>query len=546
MDRNDFSLDRLPCLAPVSAADRWRSPAENVERIFKNWLGRLINFPTASAERSQCEHSGVGIRSCARAVWRTQAPAPQRPRPTAQVQPSQDRPRRSAEDRATASQRSSHQSHSTKRVRFGAGQFDPLSTSSIRGATRLCLGLEREKVRCTWTRDFPGALWTGDFSHGPIVLVDGKPCQTHLSAWIDSHSRYVVDARYYLRENLDILIDSLLRAWAKHGSPRELYADNGKVYHANGLVIACAQLQIAKLHRPPREPEPGGLIERFFLTVQSQLGAEVQAMSTLTLEQLNQAFEAWLQSAYHCEVHSVTNQTPNHRYFTEQRIVRPVSITEVESCFYRREQRRVDPTYSDVSIDRRFYKVDRKLRRMQLEVQFNPFRTDPQQPDEVKLYSLEGIYLGVAPRYQRERGADPPGESVEPKPLLNSPYIDALLKEHQRAHEQARQGIDYKTAMQHGRLNMAQFGGQFSHYLGRSGLSSLSATELSALESFYAKYPQVRSWQVQRAFELAAGGGFASTLWHLQSLLDGSTGENPTGNSTGNSTEPSAAPDNER
>jgi transposase InsO family protein len=408
----------------------------------------------------------------------------------------------------------------------------------IRGATRRQLGIEREKVRCTWTRDVPNALWMGDFSHGPIVLVDGRPCQTHLSAWIDSHSRYVVDARYYLRENLDILIDSLLRAWAKHGSPRELYADNGKVYHAQGLVVACAQLQIVKLHRPPREPEPGGLIERFFQTVQSQLEAEVRAMGALTLQQLNQAFEAWLQSAYHCEVHSSTHQTPQQRYCTEQRLMRPVSITEVEGYFYRREQRRVDPTYSDVSIDKRLYQVDPKLRSLELEVQFDPFRTDPEQPDEVKLYSLQGIYLGIGKRYQRERGAHRLGESIEPKPLLNSPYIEALLKDHQRAHEQARQGIDYKTAMQHGRLSMAQFAGQFSHNLGRSGLSSLSQSELGALEAFYAKYPQVRSWQVPRAFELAAGGGFNSTLWHLQSLLESSPSETPTG--------PSTAPDNER
>lgn len=256
-------------------------------------------------------------------------------------------------------------------------------------------------------------------------------------------------------------------------------------------------------------------------------------MSSITLEQLNQAFEAWLQSAYHNEVHSVTNQAPYHRYFTDGRILRPVSITEVEACFYRRERRRVDPTYSDVSIDQRLYKVDRKFRRMKLEVQFNPFRTDPHQPDEVKLYSLQGIYLGITARYQRERGAHPPAESAGPKPMTSSPYIEALLKEHQRNHDQARQGIDYTTAMQHGRLSMAQFCGQFSHLLlGRSGLSSLSEQELSALESFYTKYPQVRSWHVQRAFELASGDGFNSTLWHLQSLLESSAGENPTGPST--------------
>ncbi|MEZ6153896.1 MAG: transposase family protein [Pirellulaceae bacterium] len=122
----------------------------------------------------------------------------------------------------------------------------------------------QKKRCCQWTRDTPDSLCDGDFSHGPIVLYDGQPRQTHLSAWIDMHSRYVIEARFYLRENLDILIDSLLRAWAKRGAPQELYADNGKVYHSRGLTLACAKLAIKKLHRPPREPEPGGLVERLF------------------------------------------------------------------------------------------------------------------------------------------------------------------------------------------------------------------------------------------------------------------------------------------
>ena len=39
----------------------------------------------------------------------------------------------------------------------------------------------------------------------------------------------MVEARYYYRQNLDILLDSLLRAWAVHGASRELYLDNAKV-----------------------------------------------------------------------------------------------------------------------------------------------------------------------------------------------------------------------------------------------------------------------------------------------------------------------------
>ena len=73
--------------------------------------------------------------------------------------------------------------------------------------------MAKEIVRCRWTRDQPGALWVGDFEHGPPVMHQGRSVKTHLSAWIDCHSRYIVEARYYVRENLDILLDSLLRAW---------------------------------------------------------------------------------------------------------------------------------------------------------------------------------------------------------------------------------------------------------------------------------------------------------------------------------------------
>ena len=82
----------------------------------------------------------------------------------------------------------------------------------------------------------------------------GRAVKTHLSAWIDCHSRYLVEARYYVRESLDILIDSLLRAWTRHGASRELYVDNAKIYYAKGLVLACTQLNINLLHRPPRDP----------------------------------------------------------------------------------------------------------------------------------------------------------------------------------------------------------------------------------------------------------------------------------------------------
>ena len=45
------------------------------------------------------------------------------------------------------------------------------------GATRRKLGVSTEKVRCRWTRDQPGALWVGDFEHGPLVMHQGESVQ---------------------------------------------------------------------------------------------------------------------------------------------------------------------------------------------------------------------------------------------------------------------------------------------------------------------------------------------------------------------------------
>jgi transposase InsO family protein len=100
---------------------------------------------------------------------------------------------------------------------------------------------------------------------------------------------------YYYRQNLDILLDSLLRAWAVHGASRERFLDNAKVYHAHALQAACYALGIRLIHRTAGDPPPGGLIERFFETAQSQFEAEVYAGEILTLQRLNRGLSAWLE-----------------------------------------------------------------------------------------------------------------------------------------------------------------------------------------------------------------------------------------------------------
>jgi len=180
-------------------------------------------------------------------------------------------------------------------------------------------------------------------------------------------------ARYYLRENFDVLVDSLLRAWAVHGASRELYLDNAKIYHARALKAACFALNIRLLHRGVGDPPPGGLIERFIETTQGQFESEVRAGDILTLDRLNHALAAWLEQGYHRQPNSETHQTPLERYQQANRFTRHVNLQEVLKYFLERTPRKVHPDFSDVQLDGMFFQVDPRLRGDRVEVRYDPF-----------------------------------------------------------------------------------------------------------------------------------------------------------------------------
>jgi transposase InsO family protein len=385
------------------------------------------------------------------------------------------------------------------------------------GATRRKLGVSQEKVRCRWTRDQPGALWVGDFEHGPLVMHQGQSVKTHLSAWIDCHSRYIVEARYYVREDLDILVDSLLRAWGNHGASRELYVDNAKVYHAKALLLACTQLNIQLLHRPPRDPPAGGLIERFIQTCQMQLEAEVRAGEILTLDDLNRVLAAWLQVAYHQDVNSETGQTPHTRYHQESKLIRQVDLSAVLSFFHQRVPRTVNEDFSDVRLEGLFFAVDRTLRGDHVIVEYDPF--SPLQ--EVQIYSPTGAYLGRGRRYQREKGSHPQPPPAPPAGPITPYYLNALRAEHAAMQEQRRSlGIDFHSARQRNVWSMSSFARVFARLLGRQGgVSGLTTQEMDHLAAFHDCNDRVTESLLRQAFEQAPAGTLPEVLFQLQSLL---------------------------
>jgi transposase InsO family protein len=366
------------------------------------------------------------------------------------------------------------------------------------GATRIKLGVTRKKVRKRWTRDHTHDLWLGDFEDGPYVLEKGEIVPTYLSAFIDCFSRYVVAARYYFRENLDVLIDSFIRALSTHGASRQLYVDRAKVYLSNGLKAACYRLKIKLLHRPPGDPPAGGLIERFIQTLQQQFEAEVRAGDLLSLAQLNRALSAWLAVSYHKDTHSETGQPPEQRYQKGLTLIREVDMSRVIDSFMQSVKRTVNRTFSDVQVDRRLYRVDPKLRGDRVQVRFDPFATW----DTVKIYSLHDQYLGTG--ILHDRTSPIPGA---PEPSRRKPkhsYTDLLLRQHKKMLAEQTSPIDYRKVVQRRPWPFHDFAKTVAQSLGRKAeLADLTTAELEALKKVYNQSRSINRNMVKQAFEKA-------------------------------------------
>jgi putative transposase len=383
------------------------------------------------------------------------------------------------------------------------------------GATKLKLGVVKKPVRCRWTAEHTHDLWIGDFANGPYVLVDGEPQPTQLSAFIDCHSRYCVSARYYLRATFDILIDTLLRAWDVHGASLKLYLDNAKVYHAVRLKAACYALHVEILHRPVRDPSPGGLVERFIQTAQGQFEAEVRAKRhDLTLPELNRAFSAWLDVVYHQHVHADTQQTPEQRYHAGLTVIRQVDLASVIPFFMVVCDRTVHRDFSDVQIQKIFFRVNPKLRGDRVQVRYDPYG----DKESVLIYSLKGQFLCRGVRHNREKVFQPP--HVPPSPKAEHDFLKLCIDEHDKRLDSQAQGIDFAKLSQAPRWPFAAFVKTLAQLMGlQGGLNAFSPYQLEAIQKTFDRSPCIDKTLLMDAFEQASdGASLPEILYQIKSL----------------------------
>lgn len=286
------------------------------------------------------------------------------------------------------------------------------------------------KEKGYWQRyqaEFPNDLWQSDQMYGAYLPNPNDPqkkTRTQLLAWLDDRSRVITHAQFFFEAKLPNLEHCLRKAIQKFGLPKKIYVDNGQIYSSKHLAAICAHLGIRLMFARPYCPEGKGKIERFFGYVRSAFMPELSTGNILTLEQLNNAFFAWLELDYHHKEHAGIKAKPLDILLAHQDKLRYPTEEELKEAFLYREKRKVHKDCTFSLLDN-WYEVMPALVRQEVEIHF-----DPDDLGIVKVYLAGDFFqqakiLRLSPQNRKKQA-----EAAPARPTTNIDYLKKLVAEH--------------------------------------------------------------------------------------------------------------------
>jgi hypothetical protein len=250
----------------------------------------------------------------------------------------------------------------------------------------------------------PNDIWQSDVMHGPRLFIGNKNRKTYLIAFMDDHSRLTVHGCFYIPETTKAFMTALEQALLKRGLPRKIYVDNGSAFRSRQLMHTTASLGIALIHAKPFKPESKGKAERVFKTIRSQF---LPGFTGKTLQDINQAFEAWISDEYHSRKHSATGKPPLARFVDTIECVRSAP-GNLKDHFRKIARRRVNKDRTIV-LDNRLYEGPVELIGKQVELLFHE-----EERDRVEIRYKQRSYgilkqvdLNVNCRVKRDKNNNP-------------------------------------------------------------------------------------------------------------------------------------------
>jgi transposase InsO family protein len=234
--------------------------------------------------------------------------------------------------------------------------------------------------RLAFAKAHANDMWQVDTLHGPHLHFrrDKKPDQVFLICFIDDASRVIPHGAFYAADDTENLVECFQNALYKRGVPKAVYADNGSNYSSKEFSAICTRLGTVLLHTPVRDGASKGKIERFFRTVREQfLIADLSHISCF--EELNVAFNAWVEDTYHVREHSTLGMKPIDRFGLDLHLMRHLRDSDFSrELFYLEATRKVrtDNTFSFQNIR---YEAPRDLRGQTIVLRYSRF-TDSSLP----------------------------------------------------------------------------------------------------------------------------------------------------------------------
>lgn len=222
---------------------------------------------------------------------------------------------------------------------------------NLPGVQRAEAHLETREVRSYEVRQ-PNALWHLDFHSGSkqVLTEKGEYVTPHLLGVLDDNSRLCCHLQWYLTETAEDLVHGLSQAFQKRGLPRALLTDNGAAMTAAETEQGLSDCSVVHETTLPYSPYQNGKQEAFWGPLEGRLVAMLERVRDLSLSELNEATQAWVELEYNRKIHSEIGESPLSRWLKGEDLGRPcpksdelrLRFTQIE----RRTQRRSDGTVS--------------------------------------------------------------------------------------------------------------------------------------------------------------------------------------------------------
>lgn len=197
------------------------------------------------------------------------------------------------------------------------------------------------------------------------------------------------------------------------------------------LLRALAVMGIRLTHSKPGEPAGRGKIERFFRTVRDQFLVELSTPESLAsvkdLSGLNELFTAWVETVYHHQVHSETEQQPLAKFLTSG----PPELPDPQLLFeaFQWSHERLVTKTATINLLGNVCQVDAALVGRKVELVF-----DPLDMTELTVH-YQGRDMGKALPHKITRHVHPNAATKNTEPVAPVPtgieYLKAVATSHQ-------------------------------------------------------------------------------------------------------------------